>query len=286
MIDRKELDSLKKSVQIHRENILRLSHETGKMHLGGDMSCAELLVTLFEHTMRIDPKRADWPERDRFILSKGHGGGAMYLEMARCGYFPIDEVFETYRVGLGTKFGMHPCKAACPALDASSGSLGHGLPLSVGMAAAGKMDKKGYRVFCMVGDGEMCEGSNWEAMLVASQLQLGNLVVIVDRNMLSLDGPTEELVPLEPFAEKWRAFRWNVMEIEDGNNLEQVVAALDNLPAPTNASPTVVIAHTVKGKGVSYMEGNPLFHNAAMNEEQYQQAVRELKEANAMGGNA
>lgn len=279
MVDQKKMDMLRQSVRAHRENILRLSHETGKMHLGGDLSCAELLVALFEHTLRIDPKNPDWPDRDRFILSKGHGGGAMYLEMARCGYFPIDEVFSTYRVGLGTRFGMHPCKAACTVLDASSGSLGHGLPLSVGMAAAGRMDRKDYRVFCMVGDGEMCEGSNWEAMLVASRLQLGNLVVIVDRNRLSLDGSTEDILPLEPFAEKWKAFRWNVVEIPDGNRLEQVVEVLDSLPEPDSKTPTVVIAHTVKGKGVSYMEGNPLFHNAAMSEEQYQQAMEELRQA-------
>ncbi|WNX85712.1 transketolase [Agathobaculum sp. NTUH-O15-33] len=269
-------ERLRQSVREHRRNILRLSYETGKMHLGGDLSCAELMVTLFEEIMQIRPADPQWADRDRFVLSKGHGGGALYLEMARCGYFTMDEVFQTYRTGLKTRFGMHPCKAALPALDCSSGSLGHGLPLACGMALAGKMDKKPYRVFCLVGDGEMDEGSNWEAMLSAARFGLGNLVVIVDRNHLSLDGPTEELIPLEPFADKWRDFGWHVVEITDGNDIVQVVDALRALPKAESSVPTVVIAHTVKGKGVSYMENNPLFHNAAIDEAQYAQAIREI----------
>jgi len=186
----------------------------------------------------------------------------------------MSEVFETYK-GYETRFGAHPCKAACNELDTSSGSLGHGLPISCGLALGGRMDKRDYRVFCILGDGELDEGSNWEAAMTAAQQKLGNLVAIVDRNGLSLDGPTEEVVGLEPLADKWTAFGWNVVDI-DGNDIEVVIDALDNLPARDSDKPTVIIARTTKGKGVSYMENNALFHNAAVNEEQFAQALKEI----------
>ena len=281
------VQAMNQLVYEHRKNILDLAYERGKMHLGGDFSCAELMIALFQHVMRIDPSHPDWPERDRFILSKGHGGGAMYLAMAQRGYFTMDEVFSTYRTGMETRFGMHPCKAACAELDSSSGSLGHGLPLATGMALAGKMNQKPYRVFCLLGDGELQEGSNWEAMLSAAQFKLGNLVAVIDRNMLSLDGRTEELMPLEPLADKWRAFRWNVITVEDGNDIEQVLDAFEQLPAVDSNVPTAVIAHTIKGKGVSFMENEAKFHNSAVTEEQYQEALKELEAAHQKikGGN-
>lgn len=279
MADKTLLREMNRLVYEHRRNILELAHQRGKMHLGGDFSSAELMVALFQHVMRIDPARPDWPERDRFLPSKGHCGGAMYLAMAQRGYFTREEIFSTYRTGLETRFGMHPCKAACHELDCSSGALGHGLPLAAGMALAGRMDGKAFRVFCLLGDGELQEGSNWEAMLAASQFRLGNLVAVVDRNMLSLDGPTEELMPLEPLAAKWKDFHWNVISIADGNDMEQVLDAFDRLPPADSDVPTVVLAHTVKGKGVSFMEHEAKFHNNAVTPEQYQQALQELEAA-------
>lgn len=279
MAEKEIVQKLNQLTYEHRKNILDLAHERGKMHLGGDFSCAELMVALFHHVLRIDPQNPAWEDRDRFILSKGHGGGALYLTMAQRGYFSREEIFSTYRTGFETKFGMHPCKAACHELDSSSGSLGHGLPISVGIALSGKMDHKDYRVFCMLGDGELQEGSNWEAMLSAAQFKLGNLVAVVDRNMLSLDGPTEEIMPLEPLADKFKSFNWNVIEIEDGNDMEQVLRAFENLPAADSDVPTIVLARTVKGKGASFMENEAKFHNNAVTEEQYQIALRELEEA-------
>ena len=278
MAEKERLRELNKLTYEHRRSILELAHERGKMHLGGDFSCAELMIALFQQVMRIDPQRPDWEDRDRFILSKGHGGGAMYLAMAQRGYFTREEIFATYRTGFETRFGMHPCKAACHELDSSSGSLGHGLPIAAGIALSGKMDHKDFRVFCMLGDGELQAGSNWEA-LAAAQFKLGNLVAVVDRNMLSLDGPTEDLMPLEPLAGKFKAFNWNVILVEDGNDMQQVLDAFESLPPAESDVPTAVIAHTVKGKGVSFMENEARFHNNAVTEEQYQIALKEIEEA-------
>lgn len=277
MADKVLVEKLRKLVYEHRINILKLMNSKGKIHIGGDMSCAEMMVTLFQHAMRIDPQDPEWPDRDRFILSKGHGGGAMYLVMAQAGYFNINEVFDTYK-GYETRFGIHPCKAACHELDASSGSLGHGLSISCGLALGARMDSKDYRVFCVLGDGELDEGSNWEAAMLAAQQKLGNLIAIVDRNGLCLDGSTEDILALEPLGDKWTAFGWNVIHV-DGHDIEAVIDVLDNLPARDSDRPTVIIAHTVKGKGVSYMENNALYHNAAVSEEEFVRALEEIDEA-------
>ncbi len=278
MANPETVQRLEKEVYEFRKDLLKLCHHVGGLHIGGDLSCAEVLTTLYQYALQIDPKNPAWEDRDRFILSKGHCSAALYLCMARRGIVDKQEVFDTYKNGFETRFGNHPCKAALPCLDSSSGSLGHGLPIAVGMAAAARLDGKRHRVYCMMGDGELSEGSVWEAALAAAGFKLGNLVALVDRNRLGLDGFTEEIMPLDPVEDKWRAFNWNVVTV-DGHNVAQIVDAIDQLPPADSQVPTVIIADTVKGKGVSFMENNPLYHHTSINDEQLAQALAEVEAA-------
>ncbi|MDR1534216.1 MAG: transketolase [Planctomycetota bacterium] len=277
MADKATMERLRDKVYEYRKDILQLCYKAKGMHVGGDLSCAEVIVTLYEYVMRIDPQNPSWEDRDRFVISKGHGGAALYLVMAMRGYFGKEELLATYK-GHETRFGMHPCKTLCPELDSSSGSLGHGLPIATGMALAGRLNKKSYRTFCMVGDGEMMEGAIWEAAMAAAHYKLGSLIVILDRNRLCLDGFTEEIMGVEPVAGKWQAFGWNAIVI-DGNNLKEVMDVFDHLPVPESGVPTAIISQTVKGKGVSFMENNPAYHHAVINDEQFRQAIEEIEAA-------
>lgn len=284
MADKILSDELRKKVYEYRRLILQLCHKAKGLHIGGDLSSAEILVSLFQHQLNIDPKRPDWDERDRFILSKGHGGAALYLVMAQRGYMEMEELFNTYKQH-ETRFGMHPCKELFPALDSSSGSLGHGLPIAAGMALAAKMDGKKHRVYCLIGDGEMNEGSVWEAAMAAAQFKLGNLVAIVDVNRMCLDGFTEEIMNVEPVTDKWKAFNWNLVEI-DGNDIGQILDAFDHLPAAGGDKPTVIVARTVKGKGVSFLQNEPAAHHTSINDDQLKAALAEVDAAyeSAKGG--
>lgn len=277
------VEKLRADVYAYRKDLLKLCNHVKGLHIGGDMSCAEVMVTLFQYVLHVDPKNPGWADRDRFVLSKGHCSAALYLVMAQRGYFDKQELFDTYKNGYETRFGNHPCKAALPCLDSSSGSLGHGLPIAAGMAAAAKLDGKTHRVYCVLGDGELSEGSIWEAALAAAGFKLGNLVAIVDRNKMGLDGFTEEILPLNPVEEKWKAFNWNV-RVVDGHDLNQIVDAFDALPPADSDVPTVIIADTVKGKGVSFMENNPIYHHIAINDEQLAQALAEVEAAYQKGG--
>jgi transketolase len=274
MADKILTDQLREKAYEYRGLLLRLCHKAKGLHIGGDLSSAEILVSLYQHQLNIDPKRPDWDERDRFILSKGHGGAALYLVMAQRGYLETDELFNTYKQH-ETRFGMHPCKELFPALDASSGSLGHGLPIAAGMALAAKMDEKKYRIYCLIGDGEMNEGSIWEAAMAAAQFKLGNLVVIADVNRMCLDGFTEDVMNVEPVADKWKAFNWNLAEL-DGNDVEQIVDAFDNLPAVGSDKPTIIVAHTVKGKGVSFLQNEAKAHHTSIDDDQLRAALAEI----------
>lgn len=267
---------LKKAVLDYRKGTLGLCHRKNGIHIGGILSCAEVLVTLFMHTLRLDPEKPDWEERDRFILSKGHSGVGLYYAMGQRGFFPLEDLNETFK-GFESRFGTHPCKTALSSLEISSGSLGHGMNIAVGLALAAKLDGKKHRVFCLVGDAELQEGTNWEAAMAGAQYKLDNLYVIVDRNWFSMDGRTEDIMGLEPLVEKWQAFNWNVIEI-DGNDLNQVVNCFDNLPEETG-KPCVIICNTVKGKGVSFMENNALYHSASIDQQQYAAAIEELEKA-------
>ncbi len=233
---------------------------------------ADLLAVLYGQVLRVDPARPDFPDRDRFILSKGHGAAIVYAALAERGFFPRERL-ETYCQD-GSNLSGHINHRGVPGVEVSTGSLGHGLSIGCGMALAGKHDGRPYRVFVMLSDGELDEGSNWEAILFAPHQHLDNLVVIVDYNKIQSFGSVAEVLELAPLADKWRAFRWAVREI-DGHDYGQIENALTMLPIEPR-KPTVIIAHTVKGKGISFMEGQLSWHYKSPDPEQLQQALAEL----------
>jgi transketolase len=277
MADKATVENLKAQASEMRKLIAKLANKT-MVHLGGDMSMADMMTALYMYKMRKNlDYQGKWPERDRFVMSKGHGAGCLYIAMAKAGYGSIEEIFDTYGQ-YGSRYGMHPCKNQNPGMDASSGSLGQGLSLCAGMALAAKKDGLRHHVFVMLGDGELNEGSIWEGAMMASHYKLGNLIALVDRNGCSLSARTEDDVEgmkLEPLADKWRAFGWNVMEI-DGNNMEEIVNALDRIPDADTEIPTVIIGHTTKGCGVSFMEDVVSWHHGVLNDEQLARALDDL----------
>ena len=276
MADKATLERLKDQALEMRELILKLSNKT-MVHLGGDMSMADMMTALYMYKMKKNLTQVKWSGRDRFVLSKGHGAGCLYIAMAMAGYGSIDEIFETYGQ-YGSRYGMHPCKNQNPGMDASSGSLGQGLSLCAGMALAAKLRGDKHHVFTMLGDGELNEGSIWEGAMMAAHYKLGNLVTLVDRNKIALSTPTDadNGLRLEPLADKWKAFGWNVVEI-DGNCMEEIVDALDNIPEADTDVPTVIIGNTTKGYGVSFMENTANWHHGVLNDEQLKQALTEIK---------
>ncbi len=277
MADKKEVLRLQELAHQARVNLVKLCGAyNGSIHMGGDMSTIDVLTCLFHHTMHISPALQDDPERDRFILSKGHGAVCMYIIMALKGFFDYQEICDTYGKE-GSKFGQHPCKMRLPMLDASTGSLGHGLPIAAGLAASARQKGQKHRVFCLMGDGETCEGSVWEAAMLAHAQRLGNLVAVVDRNKQFMTSYSEDSMRMEPYADKWRAFGWHVIEIADGNDMTQVVDALEHLPAPESDSPTMIVANTTKGKNISFMEKQINWHAGSLNKEDMQVALGDLE---------
>lgn len=256
-----------------RRQTLQMINRAKSSHVGTNFSMIELLAVLYGKTLKIDPQRPDWPDRDRFILSKGHGCAALYAVLAERGFFP-GEWLETFYQN-GSRLAGHATHAQVPGVEISTGSLGHGLPISTGMALAAKRDGKTHRIFCLLSDGECDEGSNWEPILFAPQHKLDNLIVIVDYNKIQSLGMTKDVMDLEPFADKWRAFGWAVQEI-DGHNLSQIEEALFSVPFQTG-KPSCLIAHTIKGKGVSFMEGQLLWHYRTPQGEEYAAACAELE---------
>lgn len=255
-----------------RAHALRMVHKANASHIGTCLSIADILAVLYKGILRIDPNRPDWPDRDRFILSKGHGCAALYAVLAECGFFP-KKWLDTYCQD-GAHLAGHITHHGVPGVEVSTGSLGHGLPIGCGMALAGKHEGRPYRIFVILSDGELDEGSNWEAILFASQHHLDNLVATVDYNKIQSFGIVKEVLDLEPLADKWRAFRWAVREI-DGHDHRQIEAALASVPFEAG-KPSVIIAHTVKGKGVSFMENQLAWHYKSPNDEQLKQALTEL----------
>ena len=258
-----------------RRGLLHLSSTySGPIHLGGDLSAADVFTALFQHGLQVDPSDLANPHRDRFVLSKGHAAVCMYIAMALRGFFSLDDIVATYGQ-LGSAYGMHPCKVQLPGVEASTGSLGHGLPLAVGMALGARQGGETHRVFTLLGDGETGEGSVWEAVMAARSNNLGNLVAFVDRNRQLMTSFAEELVAFEPYPDKWRAFGWNVVLV-DGHDMTQLIAALDALPEPGSDTPTVIIAETIKGKGVDFMERSLVWHAGTLTAETYAQALASL----------
>ena len=263
---------LKNLAQTLRKDVLKMVMTSREGHLGAAFSCMEILTALYFNVLNIDPLEPDRDDRDRFIMSKGHGCFAQYATLARRGFYPV-ELLESINQK-DTLFGGHPDRDKIPGIDVSTGSLGHGLSIGAGMALADKTDGKSNRVFVLLGDGECQEGSVWEAAMFAAGNGLDNLTVIVDANSLQAIGKTDDIVPMEPFSSKWKSFGWEVKEI-DGHDYSQILRAFDDIPN-TPGAPTAIIARTVKGKGVSYMENEIMWHARAVTENEYKQALIEL----------
>lgn len=238
-------------------------------HLGGSCSIADIVAVLYFHKMRHDPKNPKWPDRDRLLLSKGHAALAQYAALAECGYFPRKEL--TTLKELGTMLQGHPEMHRVPGLEAYTGSLGQGLSIACGMAMAGKLDKRSYKVYCILGDGEIAEGQVWEASMTAAFYKLDNLVGILDKNLVQASGPIVERYNTNPHPDKWRAFGWHVMEI-DGHDIRQIADALDAADQVVG-KPVMIVAHTTKGKGVPFAEGKADFHHGIMTQEQFETAL-------------
>ncbi len=256
-----------------RRDIIEMLVPAKSGHPGGSLSAADILAALYFSEMRIDPANPDWPDRDRFILSKGHAAPVLYAALAERGYFPREELTKLRQTGHFLQ--GHPDMKKVPGVDMSTGSLGQGISVAGGMALAGKIDQKDYRVYCLLGDGELAEGLVWEAAMAAAHYQLDNLLAILDYNGLQIDGRNEEVMNSAPIAEKWRAFGWNVMEV-DGHNIGELMNALE-LAKNFKGKPTMIIAKTIKGKGVSFMEDQVGWHGNAPSPEQAEVALAELK---------
>lgn len=256
-----------------RQEVIHMLVEAGSGHVAGPLGMAEIISTLYFHVMRHDPKDPLKEDRDRFVLSNGHTCPVVYAALAHAGYFPPSEL-RTLRK-LGSRLQGHPHRGALPGIETTSGPLGSGLAQGVGMALAARMDKARWRTFVMTSDGEHQEGNHWEAVLAAGKYRLSNLVQIIDRNVIQIDGFTEDVMPLEPMADKYRSFNWNVLEV-NGHDVRALVAAFTEAKA-TWEKPTVIIAHTTPGKGVDFMENKYEWHSKVMKPEEIKKALHELR---------
>ncbi len=267
------IEKLKELVRQFRIEIIEMLERAGNGHPGGSLSAIDLITTLYCEEMRHDPKRPNWQGRDRFVLSKGHGVPAQYAVLAHHGYFPREELAKLRQ--LGAMLQGHPVNHMTPGIEACTGSLGQGLSIAQGMAMASAMEENPFRVYCLIGDGEMQEGQVWEAAMSAAKYKLDNLVCMLDYNKGQIDGFVSEVMPVEPVADKWRAFGWHVIEI-DGHDFDQILDAFAQARS-VKGKPTFILAHTVKGKAVSFMENKIEWHGVAPNKEQAKQAIAELQ---------
>lgn len=253
-----------------RKNLLTLIHSGGHGHTGGSLSSTDILVALYYHVMKLNSEKPDWPDRDRFVLSKGHSAEGYYCILSDLGFFGAELLLQYGKPG--SPLAGHPT-VSIPGVELNTGALGHGLSAAIGMALAARMDKKRYRVFALMGDGELAEGSVWEAAMAGAHYRLSNLTAIIDRNGLQVSGRTEDLMALEDLTGKWRAFGWTVTDI-DGHNMETLATQLG--AENETSQPRLFIAHTVKGRGVSFMENQAVWHHKVPSAEQLQIALREL----------
>lgn len=267
------MTDLQKKANDIRRIVLEATFRAGSGHIGGDLSVCDILTVLYHKIMNVSPERIHDPDRDRFLLSKAHCADCLYTVLGDMGYFDLSEYLNTFEK-FQSRFIGHT-NTMVPGIEFNGGSLGHGLSVGVGMALAAKMDGRNYRTYVVLGDGEMEEGSNYEAMMAAAQFGLDNLCATVDCNGLQISGRTCDVMNTAPLGEKFSAFGWNVIEVPDGNDCAQLVSAYE--AAKTyEGKPTAVIAHTVKGEGVSFMENNARWHHGVMTREQYEQAVSEV----------
>ena len=258
-----EKQRLKDIARELRLTVIDVMAWSGGAHVGGSLSIIDILTILYFKYLDVNPADPQWDERDRFVLSKGHAAAGLIPVLAKRGYFP-EETLKTFN-HFGSPFAMHPDSNKVIGCDASAGSLGHGLSMAAGMALGARQLKRPWKTVCLMGDGECCEGSVWEAAMAAAHFKLGNLIGIVDRNRFMIDGETEEVMALEPFADKWRAFGWDVVEV-DGHDFDQLDTALAKAWAATD-QPVLILAHTIKGKGVDFMENNVVYHYASADSE-------------------
>ncbi len=270
-----DIDELKLKAIDVRRSLIQTFYEGGGGHFGGCLSPIELLTALYFHTLRVDPDAPDAPDRDRFVLSKGHAGVALACTLAEAGFFP-KEWLKTYG-SLDSPIPTHPDMKVTPGVEVSTGSLGHGLAIGAGMALIAKTDGRDFRTFVLIGDGESHEGSIWEAGMAAAHHKLDNLVAITDYNHMSMDGPISDVMGLEPLTAKWASFGWSVREI-DGHDMTQIVAALDDVPFEPDR-PSMIIAHTTKAKGLPMGENNYKWHWAALGDKDYEIVMEQLEEA-------
>ena len=269
-----KLDSLEQKARKIRRSILTMVHRAQSGHVGGSLGATELVVALYHSIMRHDPTRPEWGERDRFILSKGHCTPVIYAVLADCGYFPEADL-ETFRRP-GSHLQGHPYQPKTPGVEASTGTLGLGISTGLGMALAARIKGQSHRIFILCGDGEIQEGQAWEAALFGHKYELDNVVVFVDRNYLQTDGDSEKVMPLDPLAPKWEAFGWDTHEI-DGHDYRQIIATAEKASV-TKGRPSMIIARTTKGKGVSFMEGVAKWHGTPPGDDEYARAMAELND--------
>ena len=269
----KKVKFLEEKANKIRQDIIEMLVEAGSGHSAGPLGMADIFTTLYFHSLRHDPKKPEWPDRDRLVLSNGHICPVLYVTLAHAGYFPKEELFTLRK--LNSRLQGHPHRKALPGLETTSGPLGSGLSQSIGMALAARLDKKKYRMYCLMSDGEHDAGNTWEAVMFAGKNKLSNITAIMDRNNIQIDGFTENVMPLEPIRAKYEAFNWHVIEI-DGHNIEQIVAALNEAQA-IYEKPTMIIAHTIPGKGVSFMENDFLWHGKPPKKDEAEAALKELR---------
>lgn len=275
------MENLKAKAFAMRKDVLDMVYGARTGHIGGDFSVMEILTALYFKEMNISPENQNDPDRDYFVMSKGHSVEAYYAVLAAKGFFPVEEVIEKFST-FGSKYIGHP-NNKLPGIEMNSGSLGHGLPVCVGIAKACKMDERSSRVYTVMGDGELAEGSVWEGVMAASQYGLDNLLAVVDRNRLQISGSTEDVMHHDDLGARFASFGWNVLSVE-GNNVDALCEAFENART-VKGRPTVVIANTTKGCGVSFMENTAGWHHKVPTEEQYEQAVKELKEKEEAASN-
>ena len=270
----KLINELNQKARQIRLDALKMIHQRGQGHPGGSLSAAEIISALFFHQLRIDPHHPDWPERDRFILSKGHACATLYPALAYRGYFPVEELSTWGH--LNSRLQGHPDRLKTPGVEMTTGVLGHGLCIGAGLCLAARLKGLNFHTYVLLGDGECQCGVLWEGAMIAAKYKLSKLTAIVDYNDVQLDGPVHDIMPLEPLVEKWKSFNFATLEI-NGHNMREILESLDTAKEIHN-QPIVIIAHTTKGKGVSFMENKAKWHGLAPNDIQYTQAIAELKE--------
>jgi len=271
-LSQEQIDELTEKARLIRRHIINMITEAGSGHPGGSLSCADILTTLYFHVLKVDPKNPKWAERDRFVLSKGHAAPALYAVLAEKGFFPKEELLKLRKTN--AMLQGHPDMNSTPGLDISTGSLGQGLSAANGMALAAKLDKKDYRVYVLLGDGEIEEGQVWEAAMCAAHYNLDNLTAFVDNNGLQIDGPIDKVMSPGIIQDKFKAFGWNVIDI-DGHDFSQIASAIEQANN-TRGKPTVIVAKTIKGRGVPFMENEAGWHGKAPSRQQASEALRAI----------